>query len=231
MPGCTGDPETVAARSYVARQAEGAFLLSRCPELQRLPFAGTAVQSGACEALSERQLTPHTHPPLARCVTLGESHNVSVPEAPTPVLWRTTPLGVHHVPRSGPPRACPHSPPPCGSRCGETPARPTPSFPLPPSTPFLKRPRRDPEKPPLTPRAGSCEAPEANSGPESLPRRWDGGSGSGAGSPAPPEPQGARDPHARRVWSRSLPGARCPLGFPDGGGGAERPGDPRAAGC
>lgn len=63
------------------------------------------------DALSEPHSPPPTHTPAARCVTLGESRNLSVPEAPAPVVWRTTPLGVHRTPPERPTSGLPPLPP------------------------------------------------------------------------------------------------------------------------
>lgn len=71
----------------------------------------------------------------------------------------------------------------------------------------------------LAPRAGYCEAPEANFGLESLPWRWECGPGSGAGSPARRERQNAREPKIRSpgappaaVFRAEVPTGRSPLG-------------------
>lgn len=58
MPGCTGDPETVAARSYVARQA-----LSSSPGAQ--DSKGSRLRAQPCRAGPVRRCqnrsSPHTH--------------------------------------------------------------------------------------------------------------------------------------------------------------------------
>lgn len=88
------------------------------PRPQRLPGLleqnqASAVQGEGCDDARRafRTAIPHRSPP-ARCVTLGESLNLSVPESSLPRSaggWR--PWVSHHVPRRSPPRTCPHSRP------------------------------------------------------------------------------------------------------------------------
>lgn len=118
-PDCPGDPAAAALENHVFEAGGGRRPLTWRPVPQSLLACGhnaaSAVHSGACEAarrVVRTALPPtHTHTLAARCVTLGESRNLSVPEAPAPVVWRTTPLGVHRTPPERPTSGLPPLPP------------------------------------------------------------------------------------------------------------------------